>query len=75
MRDHLRGGTHFLADIGMSSTAAPGHVFATRLFPLEEQGFVMTGGAGLPVTRPAGRDHAGTRAEVWRKDRFYPAHA
>ena len=53
VRDHLRGSTHFLADIGMSSTAESGHVFATRLFSLEEQGFVMTGGAGLLVTKPA----------------------
>ena len=50
VRDHLRGGTHFLADIGMSQTAQRGNVFATRLFFVEEAGFLMTGGAGLPVT-------------------------
>jgi SEC-C motif len=53
VRDALRGDTHFLADIGMSSTAEPHHVFATRLFSFEDQGFVMTGGAGLPVDKPA----------------------
>jgi SEC-C motif len=52
VRDHLRGDTHFLADIGMSQTANPGIVFATRLFSVEEAGFLMTGGAGLPVTAP-----------------------
>jgi hypothetical protein len=52
VRDHLRGGTHFLADIGMSQTANRGAGFATRLFSVEEAGFVMTGGAGLPVTAP-----------------------
>jgi SEC-C motif len=52
VRDHLRGDTHFLADIGMSQTASRTNVFATRLFSVEEAGFVMTGGAGLPVTAP-----------------------
>ena len=55
VRDHLRGVTHFLADIGMSQTAKIGSVFATRLFSLEEHGFLMTGGAGLPVTAPVFR--------------------
>jgi len=50
VRDHLRGETHSLADIGMSQTARRGDAFATRLFSLEEAGFVMTGGAALPVT-------------------------
>jgi hypothetical protein len=52
VRDHLRGGALFLADIGMSQSADRGHFFATRLFVVEEAGFVMTGGAALPVTLP-----------------------
>jgi hypothetical protein len=51
--DLLRDETQFIADIGFSSTVRNGDVLATRVFPLEEQGFVMSGGAGLPVTAPA----------------------
>ena len=50
VRDLLRDETHFLADIGLSRTARTGDVFATRVIPLQEQGFLMSGGAGLPVT-------------------------
>lgn len=63
-RDAMRGGTHFLADIGMSQTAKPGYVLATRLFSFEDHGFAMTGGAGLPVTKPA---QAGIRRALERR--------
>ena len=49
----LRGDTRFLADIGFGTTAQKGDMLATRVFPLEEQGFLMSGGAILPVTPPA----------------------
>jgi hypothetical protein len=49
VQDALRGDTGFMADIGLSGTARKGAVFATRVIPLEEQGFMMSGGAGLPV--------------------------
>jgi hypothetical protein len=52
VRDRLRGGNHFLADIGLSHTVEIENLLATRLFSLEDHGFVMTGGAGLPVTAP-----------------------
>ena len=50
--DALRGGTHFLADIGFGATARPGDILATRVFPFEELGFLVSGGAALPVTPP-----------------------
>jgi hypothetical protein len=49
VQDVLRGDTGFMADIGLSGTARRGSVFATRVIPLEEHGFMMSGGAGLPV--------------------------
>ena len=52
-RDVLRGDTHFLADIGLGTTGRQGALFATRVFSLEDQGFLVTGGAGLPVTAAA----------------------
>ena len=50
VRDLLRHENGFIADIGLSSSARKGNSFATRVIPQEEHGFVMTGGAGLPVT-------------------------
>jgi hypothetical protein len=50
VRDLLRRDVGFIADIGLSSSAAKDYVFATRVIPLEEQGFLMTAGAALPVT-------------------------
>ena len=50
--DVLRRDTYFVADIGLGSTAEAGAVFATRLCFLENQGFHVTGGAGLPVVGP-----------------------
>ena len=49
VQDLLRGETGFMADIGFSSTARMGAVLATRVIPLDEQGFMMSGGAALPV--------------------------
>jgi hypothetical protein len=49
VQDVLRADIGFMADIGLSGTARKGDVFATRVIPLEEQGFMMSGGAGLPV--------------------------
>jgi hypothetical protein len=49
VQDVLRGDTGFMADIGLSGTARKGSVFATRVIPFEEHGFMMSGGAGLPV--------------------------
>jgi hypothetical protein len=48
-RDIWRDDMFFVADIGLGSTARPGSVFATRLFFVENHGFYLTGGAGLPV--------------------------
>jgi hypothetical protein len=53
VRDVLRRDIGFMADIGLSSCARKGIVLATRVIPLEEQGFLMSGGAGLPVTSQA----------------------
>jgi SEC-C motif len=52
-RDVLRNDSHFLADIGLGTTGGRGALFATRVFSLEDQGFFVTGGAGLPVTADA----------------------
>jgi hypothetical protein len=49
VQDLLRGETGFMADIGFSGTARRGAVLATRVIPLDEQGFMMSGGAALPV--------------------------
>ena len=49
-QDLLRGDAGFMADIGFSGTARKGAVLATRVIPLHEQGFMMSGGAALPVT-------------------------
>jgi hypothetical protein len=51
--DALCGDTFFVADIGLGTSGQAGSLFATRLFGLEDEGFHMTGGAGLPVTTPA----------------------
>jgi hypothetical protein len=49
--DALRDGTVFLADVGFGGTARVGAALATRVIPME--GFVMTTGAPLPVSRSA----------------------
>jgi hypothetical protein len=50
VEDLLRGGSHTLIDINLASMAVEGLALATRSVPIE--GFIMTGGAGLPVTQP-----------------------
>jgi hypothetical protein len=52
VRDLLRAETHFMADIGFSNSAPTNSVLASRVIPLEEHGFIMSGGAGLPTTQP-----------------------
>jgi SEC-C motif len=47
VRDLLRGETGFIVDLGFGSTAQRHMIVATRIIP--EEGFLMTGGAGLPV--------------------------
>ena len=50
VEDLLHGGSHTLIDINLASMAVAGLALATRTVPIE--GFIMTGGAGLPVTQP-----------------------
>jgi len=45
--DILRRTTHLIADIGLSRTGGAGGMMATRVIPFD--GFVITGGAGLPL--------------------------
>jgi SEC-C motif len=52
VRDVLRGDPGFIMDIGFGSTATVGMAFAGRVVP--SQGFLMSGGASLPVVGPAG---------------------
>jgi hypothetical protein len=52
VRDILSGKTDFLVDIGLGSTARKGAIMATRV--IRHEGFVTTGGAGLPVPPEAG---------------------
>jgi hypothetical protein len=47
VKDLLRGETGFIVDVGFGNTAQRHMIIATRIIPLE--GFLMTGGAGLPV--------------------------
>jgi hypothetical protein len=47
VRDILRDGRQFLADVGFSQTAVKGLVLATRVLPFED--FIMTAGAALPT--------------------------
>jgi len=47
VRDVLSDTAIFVVDVGFSSTAQPGVVFASRL--LFHEGFAMTGGAALPL--------------------------
>ena len=51
VRDLFRGETNFLFDVGFGNSAKRGMMFATRVIPF--QGFLMTGGAGLPVDASA----------------------
>ena len=47
VRDILYGRRHFLADVGLSQSAAKGTVLASRI--LQAEGFIMTTGAALAV--------------------------
>lgn len=49
--DLLRGGTGFIVDVGLGSTAIRHMIVATRVVPME--GFLRTAGAALPVVAPA----------------------
>ena len=51
VRDLLRGETGFIVDVGFGNTAQRHMIVATRIIPVE--GFLMTGGAGLPVDASA----------------------
>ena len=51
VRDLLRGGTGFIADVGFGNTARRHMMVATRIIPTE--GFLMTGGAALPADASA----------------------
>ena len=53
VRDFLRGETGFIADVGFGNTAHCNMMMATRVIPTE--GYLMTGGAGLPVTESAAK--------------------
>jgi hypothetical protein len=47
VQDIFRQAEHLLIDIGLSRSAVPGALMATRVIPLD--GFLMTTGAGLPL--------------------------
>jgi hypothetical protein len=51
VRDLLRGGTGFIADVGFGDTARRHMMLATRIIPTAD--FLMTGGAALPVDASA----------------------
>jgi hypothetical protein len=51
VRDLLRGETGFIVDVGFGNTARRHLIVTTRIIPAE--GFLMTGGAGLPVDASA----------------------
>jgi SEC-C motif len=51
VRDILRDESDFIIDIGLGSSLRENAVFASRVIPIE--GFLMTGGAGLPVSGTA----------------------
>jgi hypothetical protein len=51
VRDLLRGETGFIVDVGFGNTAQRHMILATRIIPVE--GFLMTGGAALPVDASA----------------------
>ncbi len=51
VRDLLRRETGFIVDVGFGNTAQRHMIMATRIIPME--GFLMTGGAGLPVDASA----------------------
>jgi SEC-C motif len=53
VEDLLRDETGFIVDIGFGNTAFRHMMLATRIIPME--GFLMTGGAGLPVNSEAAR--------------------
>ena len=53
VQDLLRDETGFIVDIGFGSTAQRHLMVATRIIPVE--GFLMTGGAALPVDASAAR--------------------
>ncbi len=47
VHDILRATDHLLIDMGLSRSAKPGDLFATRVIPFD--GFIITTGAGLPL--------------------------
>lgn len=51
VRDVLRGTTGFIVDVGFGNTAQRHMAMATRVIPVD--GFLMTGGAGVPVDASA----------------------
>ncbi len=51
VQDVLRGESGFIVDVGLGSTASRRMALATRIIPME--GYLMTGGAGLPVDSSA----------------------
>jgi hypothetical protein len=53
VQDLLRNETGFIVDIGFGNSAQRHIILATRIFPIE--GFLMTGGAALPVDEAAAR--------------------
>jgi hypothetical protein len=48
VRDRVRGGTLFVVDEALSTSAKPGQVLALRLLPLPD--YHMTSGAGFPLS-------------------------
>ncbi len=46
--DIFRQSQHLIVDNGLSRSAVPGFLLATRVFPMD--GFIMTSGAGLPLS-------------------------
>lgn len=53
VRDVLRDETGFIVDVGLGNTAKRNIMVATRVIPVE--GFLSTGGAGLPVDASAAK--------------------
>jgi hypothetical protein len=53
VQDLLRGETGFVVDVGFGETAQRHMILATRIIPME--GFLMTGGAALPLDASAAK--------------------
>jgi len=79
LRDLVAGGTLDIVDIGLSSTARPGHVLVGRILPLPE--FNISSGIMIPLPEPTYRESIAPIVEKFLRNanqgdgpRFSPTH-